>query len=239
MRLNPDLKLMERIGILNPFDPYTKPGGYKMEVEEKAFESLSPFLIEWGAGEALQELFFYQLNFVGKCKPPKPQTLKIIQEDRNYFQSREKVLKMDFSRLQGIKLHFGKDSNGNGINADLPPDLVFYFGQWIKKELESEKPAETTPPEKLQELKEIEKQLQNSKLKIQKAIPIVEAILKNKTPEATFNKKQSILCAYAIFYQLGHRLDFREEKEPGEDNPFSDQFKARMEVYVYDILRRE
>ena len=84
---------------------------------------------------------------------------------------------MDFSQLQRINLNFGK-----GENADLPPDLVKYFGEWIRKELESEKPAETIPAEKLQELKEIEKTLHDSKLKIQKAIPQVEAILKGKKP---------------------------------------------------------
>jgi hypothetical protein len=232
MRLNPDLALLERIGITHPIYEYSKPGGYQMELMEKDFESLSPFLIQRGAGEALQELFFYQLNFVPICQPPKPQTLRTIQEDRTYFQSREKLFKMDFSQLKGIKLHFGKDEN-----ADLPPDLVKYFGQWIQKELESEKTAETTPAEKLQELKGIDRQLIDSKLKIQKALSRVEAILKAKSPEATFDLKQVILSTYAIFYQRGHQLDFRVETDPEETNPnFPDSFNH---IRVYDILRRE
>ncbi len=236
MRLNPDLELLDKIGILsNPFLPYLHRGGYQMEVEEIDFETLSPFLIRWGAGEALQELFFYQLNFVPICEPPKPQTLKAIQEDRTYFQSREKLAKMDFSELQGIKLHFGKDSKGNGINADLPPDLVYYFGQWIKKELEAENPTETTPAQKLQELREIESQLQNSKLKIQKAIPSVEAILKAKNSEILFDRKQIILCVYSIFYQRGHRLNF-EDHTGTEPDSRAESFR---DVAVYDILRRE
>lgn len=236
MRLEPDFELLERIGILsNPFIPYLHRGGYQMEVEEPNFETLSPFLIRWGAGEALQELFFYQLNFVPICEPPKRQTLQAIQEDRKYFQSREKLAKMDFSQLKGIKLHFGKDSKGNGINADLPPDLVYYFGQWIKKELEAENQSETTPAEKLQELRDIESQLQNSKLKIQKALPSVEAILKAKTPDANFDKKQIILCAYGIFYQRGHRLNF-EDHTGTEPESRAESFR---DVAVYDILRRE
>lgn len=234
MRLNPDLELLERIGILsNPFLPFLHRGGYQMEIEKTDFDSLSPFLNRWGAGEALQELFFYQLNFVPICQPPKSQTLQAIQKDRTYYQSREKLEKMDFSQLQGIKLHFGKDSKGNGINADLPPDLVYYFGQWIKKELEAEKPAETTPAEKLRELREIESQLQNSKLKIQKALSTVEAILKAKTPEANFDRKQIILCAYGIFYQCGHRLDFGDHQGTEPESPEG----TFRDVDVYNLIK--
>lgn len=234
MRLEPDFPLLERIGILsNPFLPYLHRGGYQMEVENKDFETLSPFLIRWGAGEVLQELFFYQLNFVPIFEPPKHHTLEAIQRDRIYFQSRERLGKMDFSQLQGIKLHFGKDSKGNGINADLPPDLVDYFGKWIKKELETEKPAETTPAEKLQELREIESQLQNSKLKIQKALSTVEAILKAKSPEATFTRKQIILCAYGIFYQRGHRLDFEDHQGTEPESPKG----VFRDVAVYDLIK--
>lgn len=234
MRLEPDFPLLERIGILsNPFIPYLHQGGYQMEVENKDFETLSPFLIRWGAGEALQELFFYQLNFLPICQPPKPQTLRAIQEQRTYFQSREKLGKMDFSQLQGIKLHFGKDSKGNGINADLPPDLVDYFGKWIKKELEAEKPAETTPAEKLQELREIESQLKNSKLKIQKALSTVKAILKAKSPEATFTRKQIILCTYGIFYQRGHRLSFDDHQGTEPESPEG----VFRDVAVYDLIK--
>lgn len=234
MRLEPDFQLLESIGIFsNPFLPYLHRGGYQMEVEEKDFQSLSPFLIRWGAGEALQELFFFQVNFTPICQPIKPQTLQAIQEDRIYFQSRERLVKMDFSELKGIKLHFGKDSKGNGINADLPPDLVDYFGKWIKKELEAEKPAETTPTQKLQELREIESQLYNSKLKIQKALPSVEAILKTKSPEATFTRKQIILCAYGIFYQRGHRLDFEDHQGTEPESPEG----VFRDVAVYDLIK--
>jgi hypothetical protein len=226
MRLNPDLELLERIGILSPIDTLFKD--YKLEVEESDLKSLEPFLNRWGGGEALQELIFYQLNFVPICRPTRPQTLELIQEDKTYFQSREKLLRMDFSQLQRIQLKFGK-----GINADLPPDLVFYFGQWIKNELESEKPAETTPAEKLKELKEIESQLQNSKLKIQKALPSVEAILKAKSPEATFTQKQIMLCTYGIFYQRGHRLDF-EDHTGTEPESRADSFR---DVAVYDLIK--
>lgn len=233
MRLEPDFQLLDRIGILsNPFLPYLR-GGYQMEVEERDFESLSPFLIRWGAGEALQELFFFQVNFVEPCKPPHPNTLKLIFENRIYLQSREKLAKMDFSQLKGIKLHFGKDSKGNGINADLPPDLVYYFGQWIKKELESEKTDETTLAQKLQELRETESQLRNSKLKIQKALPSVEAILKAKSPEATFTQKQIILCTYGIFYQSGHRLNFEDHTGTEPESPE----KAFRDVAVFDLIR--
>jgi hypothetical protein len=234
MKLDPDFELLERIGILsNPFVPYLHRGGYQMEVEESDFKSLEPFLIRWGGGEALQELFFYQLNFVPICQPPKPQTLQVIQEKRTYFQSREKLEKMDFSQLQGIKLHFGKDSKGNGINADLPPDLVYYFGQWIKKELEAENQTETTPAEKLRELREIESQFKNSKLKIQIALPSVDAILKAKSPETTFDKKQIILCAYGIFYQRGHRLNF-EDQTGTEPESRAESFR---DVAVYDLIK--
>lgn len=232
MRLKPDLELLERIGILNPFDTFHR-GPYLEEIEKSDFESLSPFLTCWGAGEALQELFFYQLNFVPICQPPKPQTLRLIQENQTYFQSREKLAKMDFNQLKGIKLIFGK--RNNGIKADLPPDLVKYFGDWIKKELEAEKTAETTPAEKLKELKEIQKTLKESKLKIQKALPSVGAILKAKSPKATFTEKQIILCAYGIFYQRGHRLNFEDHKATEPETP-EDEFE---DIKVYDILRRE
>ena len=236
MRLEPDFELLERIGILsNPFIPYLHPGGYQMEVEETDFKTLSPFLIRWGAGEALQELFFYQLNFVPICEPPKPQTLHLIQENQTYFESRIKLEKMDFSKLENIKLNFGK-----GVNADLPPDLVKYFGEWIRKELESEKPKDATASEKLQQQKKIEKDFQNSKLKIQKSLPKLEAILKVKNPEATFEQKQIMLCAYGIFYQRGHRLDFtRKKRLSGEDdpNPFSNQFKEGMEDDTWQIIK--
>jgi hypothetical protein len=149
MRLNPDLELLERIGILsNPFLPYLHRGSYQMEVEEKDFETLSPFLICWGVGEALQELFFYQLNFVPICEPPKPQTLQAIQEDRTYFQSREKLEKMDFSQLKGIKLHFGKDSKGNGINADLPPRSSVFLWTMDQKATGGRKPERDHPSRK-------------------------------------------------------------------------------------------
>lgn len=236
MRLEPDFQLLERIGIFsNHFIPYLHRGDYQIEVEEKDFKSLTPFLIRWGASKALQELFFYQLNFVPICEPPKAHILKAIQRDRIYFHSRERLGKMDFSQLKGIKLHFGKDSKGNGINADLPPDLVDYFGKWIKKELEAEKPAETTPAQKLQELREIESQLHNSKLKIEKALPSVEAILQAKSPEATFTRKQIILCTYGIFYQRGHRLDFEDHKATEPESP-ENEFRA---VAVYDNIRRD
>ena len=234
MRLDPDFQLLERIGIFsNRFFPYLHRRGYQMEVEEKDFEALAPFLIRWGASKALQELFFYQLNFVPICEPPKAHTLEAIQRERTYFQSRERLVKMDFSQLKGIKLNFGKDSKGNGINADLPPDLVDYFGKWIKKELEAEKPAETTPAEKLQELREIESQLQNSKLKIQKSLQSVEAILKAKNPEATFTRKQIILCTYGIFYQWGHRLDFEDHKGTEPESPEG----TFRDVTVYDLIK--
>lgn len=233
LELKPDLKLLGSIGIKNQYKEFN---GYQMEVEENDFLDLFPFLKHWGAGEALHELFFYQLNFVDKFGPPKPQTLKAIQEDRTYFLSRENLLRMDFSQLQRITLVFSEKSNENGIKADLPPDLVFDFGQWIKKELESEKPAETTPAEKLQELNEIEKLLQSSKLKIQKAIPEVEAILKAKNPEITFDSIQANLCTYGLFYQLGHRLKFIKKIDPGEDSPFSNDFDN---IRINDILKRE
>lgn len=224
MRLNPDLELLERIGILsNPVIPLHR-GGYQMEVEETDFKSLSPFLIRWGAGEALQELLFFQVNFVEQYKPLSQKQLKAIQEDRIYFQSREKLAKMDYSQLKGIKLNFGKN-----LNADLPPELVSYFGAWIKKNLFAEAsldPDNTEWEEYQTDFKKVFKrykkqvnQLQNSKLKIQKALPNVEVILKGKSPEATFTKKQIMLCTYGIFYQRGHRLDFKDHKGTEPESP--------------------
>lgn len=234
MRLEPDFQLLESIGILSDsFLPYLPGGRYQMEVEEKDFKSLSPFLIRWGAGEALQELFFFQVNFIKVSQPPKPHTLQAIQEQRTYFQSREKLGKMDFSQIKGIKLHFGKDSIGNGINADLPPDLVDYFGKWIKKELEAEQPAGTTPTEFLKSIKELENHLQNSKLKIQNELLRVEAILKAKSPEATFTRKQIILCTYGIFYQRGHRLNFEDHKGTEPESPEAEF----QHVAVYDLIK--
>jgi len=58
MRLEPDLNLLERIGILNQFDRFKKPGGYQMEVEGNDLIELSPFLIEWGDREAIKSYFF-------------------------------------------------------------------------------------------------------------------------------------------------------------------------------------
>ncbi len=234
MRLEPDFELLERIGLFsNPYFPYLHRGGYQMEVEEKDFESLSPFLIRWGGGEALQELFFFQVNFVEPHKPISDKTLKLILDQRDYFQSRAKLEKMDFSKLKGLKLQFGKDSKGNGINADLPSDLVSYFGAWITKELEAEKTAETTTAQKLQELREIENQLNNSKLKIQKALPTVQAILKAKSPEAVFNRKEIILCTYGIFYHRGHRLNFEDHKGTEPESPEG----VFRDVAVYDLIK--
>lgn len=237
MILQPDLEFLERIEILTRFDKYLKNGGPQMEVEESDFKSLEPFLKRWGGGEALQELFFYQVNFVPICQPPKPQSLALIQKDITYFQSREKLDKMDFSQLQKIRL-FGEDTSGNVLNADLPPDLVFYFGQWIKKELESEKPAETTSAERIKELKALEDFFKTCKLEIRKAIPKVEAILTGKNKDTIFDAKQSILITYALFYQRGHRLYFRTKLEPREDDPTLDLFSKDKGINVYDILKK-
>jgi hypothetical protein len=227
MILQPDLEFLKSIGILTRFNEYLNNGVSQME--ESDFKSLEPFLTRWGAGEALQELFFYQVNFVEAFKPLNKETLNFLQNDITFFQSRAKMEKMDFSQLQKITFNFGK-----GLNADLPPDLVKYFGNLIKSELDSEKPSENKVSDKLKEVKAMEKVYNDSKLKIQKAIPNVEAILTGRNKDTIFDDKQSILITYALFYQRGHRLYFRNEIDEGDDDPrFIDSFK---DIRVYDIL---
>ncbi len=228
MRLDPDMELLQKIGI---WDTSTDAiiRSPKFEVEQNNFLDLYPFLKHWGAGKALHELFFYQQNFIPTSPSPHPQSLKMIAENRAYFQSLEKILSMDFSKLEKITLNFGK-----GKNADLPQHLLSYFGGWIRKELESENPMDDTPAEKLQELKEIEKSLTSNKLKIQKAFPSVEAILKGKNPTTTFQNKQVILCTYALFYQHGYRLNF---DSPDGKDPLNDHQEAFQDIAVYDNLK--
>jgi hypothetical protein len=228
MRLNPDLDLLERIGILsNPFRPFIQ-GGYQMELMEKDFESLSPFLIQWGGAEALQELFFYQLNF---CDPPK-QKWKFLNELREEQENIKNLKKFNFSQLKRITLEFTENEFEKGEKINLNPEIVKYLKGIIENEIEN-----SDPQSELKKLKDFEKEYENKKLKIQKALSSVEAILKAKSPEATFDLKQVILSTYAIFYQRGHRLDFRGETDPEETNPnFPDSFNH---IRVYDILRRE
>lgn len=229
MKLEPDFELLERIGILNPFHQYTKPGGYQLEVEAEVFKSLSPFLIQYGGGEALQELFFYQLNFAPSFEPPKEGALKNLDWIRQEHEGSKKVLEiMDLYQLEKITLNFGK-----GLNVELPTNLVEYYGALIKTELESIIPKGTTHNEQLQELKKNEKQLTDSKLKIQNAFPAVESIIKAKSPEADITRKQVILCTYGIFYQRGHRLKLKGD-ETGIEPYYLDSFDH---IRVYDILR--
>lgn len=236
MKLNPDLKLLESIGIIqDPLDTLFR-GGPMMEVDDGDFEALRTFLVAWGAVDALHELAFFQANFVDK--PPRDGTKKMIKEHREYLQSREKLLGMDFSKLQGIKLHFGKDDRGKGINANLPKDLLQYIGGLILSELESEAPQDASLAGKIEELKEIEKRLNHSKSKMKDSFSRVEAILKAKTPGVQLEQKQVLLCTYAIFFQCGYRL-YSKENSPYEDhevNPFSGE--SFMDWLVYDNLRK-
>lgn len=236
MKLNPDLKLLESIGIIqDPLDSLLR-GGPIMEVDDKDFETLRTFLVAWRAGDSLHEIAFFQANFVKKWQPPHPGLIKMIEEHREYFEAREKLLRMDFSKLQGIKLHFGKDDRGTGINADLPKDLLQYFGDLILSELVGEAPPDARPLDKIRELKKIETRLNHSKSKIKNSFSKVEAILKAKAPGIALDQKQVMLCTYAMFFQYGHRLYFKPYPPitANEADPFSREFDS---LRVYDNLR--
>jgi hypothetical protein len=195
-------------------------------MEESDFKSLEPFLTRWGAGEALQELFFYQVNFVPIYQPPTSKFIAGMEKNRQdwitYFQSREKLVKMDFSQLQEITLNFGK-----GFNADLPPDLVKFFGECIKNELfaEASLDLENTTWEEYQTVfgeqfeRTKEKVFITSKLKILEAKKEVEAILKGKSKDTIFTKKQIMLCTYGIFHQRGYRLKFDNYERTEPETP--------------------
>lgn len=236
MKLNPDLKLLESIGIIqDPLDTLFR-GGPIMEVDDKDFETLRTFLVARGAGDSLHEIAFFQANFVKKRQPPHPGLIKMIEEHREYFEARKKPLGMDFSKLQGIKLHFGKDDRGKGINADLPKDLLQYIGGLILSELESEAPRDASLADKIEELDKIETRLNHSKSKMKDSFSKVEAILKAKAPGIALDQKLVMLCTYAIFFQYGHRLYFKPNPPitANEDDPFSGEFDI---IRVYDNLR--
>lgn len=227
MILEPDFELLESIGIGNDF---LKLNGYKLEVEETAFESLKPFLIRWGGGEALQELFFFQLNFINESKPVSTSVLNLFNSQREFFESRTKLEEMDFEELESITLHFG-----NGKKANLPSDLLEWIANLVKSELESEKPENVLAIEKLKEWKILEKNWRNSKKKILEALPKVEAIMKAKFQGSNITDKQIMLCTYGLFYQRGHRLKF-EDHTGTEPESLEDNF---LHVTVYDNIRRK
>ena len=186
------------------------------EVEAKHYNGLKPFFERWGGRQALEELFFYMVNFVPKDNSPR--AFNLIEKDKEYFKSLAPLIERDFSQLQGIKLNFGK-----GENTDVPPALVKYIGSLIEEAIRAEAtdPTPETIEAKLNELKDLEKQ-QATKRLIQKDIPIVEAIIKAKNQNLELSKKDLALCTYAIFYANEYRLNFdgSQKEIEKETNPF-------------------
>lgn len=235
LQLNPDRELLDRLKIaeLLFFDVY------KLEIDQRDFDRLSPFLDRWGASNALHELFFYQINFIDDSNN---QTLGNLKRNRTDFEEFSLLWKLFLSsKLKKIKLTFE-----NGQSVEIPKDSIEYYGDILEKSLQHEKsnqiieleetgePLEKILSQKSKELKNFEKQLITTKIRIQKTIPDVRAILEAKNPKTEFTNKQIILCTYCLFYQIGHRLKFRRSSD--EMKMEEDKFLQRIEEETNPML---
>ncbi len=221
--LKPNFELLERIGITSRFRDYQ---GYKLEIEQKDFDSLKTFFKGEKAKESMEELFFYQLNF---CENFSPETVNFIEDEKSFFQMLDQLQKVDFSKLQKIELEFSDRKNEGGEKISLHPDWVKLFGTLIKSEFEQDsKNREVTPKGKIKELNKIQKIDSVNRLRIQKAQPDILKIIQANNPEA--NQMNSFLCAYALFYQKGYRLKFDRDNTEKEDDELTEaDFLQRIE----------
>lgn len=231
MMLKPNFELLDKIGLLSDFGKFK---GYKLEIDQVDFYSLEEFFKRQKAEKAMHELFFYQLNFIQKFKD---ETEIFIENQKSFFQMIDQLQKVDFSKLQRIQLEFSDRTNEHGEKISLHPDWVNLIGKIIRSELEEEvKDREATPKGKIEELNNIQKIDSVSRIKIQKAQPDIFKIIQAKNPEAT--KASSFLCAYALFFQKGYRLNFRSSINAEEEtNPMKlDSFE--FETILNNLKRK-
>jgi hypothetical protein len=110
------LELLEGIKNLRSHLYFAKIiSGISFEVEESIFSGFAPFLKyeKCNGANALHEFFFYMVNFI---EPSKEVFLPSWVE--NGIKENESVIRLlekDFSILQSIRLHFGKDENGSQL----------------------------------------------------------------------------------------------------------------------------
>lgn len=239
--LKPDFEFLKERKIFHYFQ---KPK-LKFEIDECYINSLKPFLKEFGGRDKIHELFFYQLN---RINPPKNEILIQWRSTREEFESMVKLWQLlENSKINGIRLYFE-----NGQSADIPPnfnkvngkflpwqkDRIDLLGEYLKEQLYDEKPddiidtyglpAEKSPAQKIQEFKANEKELETTRLLIKRASKDVESILNFNSTDAILDEKRATLITYALFYQKGHRLNFRKKEDEKAQNLLKEEIEKNL-----------
>lgn len=224
--LKPDLELLRRIEELR-LDFYLahKSNGPIMEVDERIYFGLIPFLESCKAKEAIEELFFYMVNFV----PPLPNESYInnlFDNEKAFFTDIESFYKLNFDNLQFINLGFN-----DGKKYDIPPFFLKYLGNLIEQTIKSEIEGPGKLPEIDQKIKKGRRR-NTHQGEIKASIPAVEAIIQAKAPNVRFSQTDKALCTYAIFYARGYELNFNAKKHAikEETDPFEHQSFDRKRV---------